>query len=390
MELTAHSSTVGGAITKQQNTRRIAMEYSTIISLDVSDKTSKVCIMSKNAGRKQILEETTIYTTKDALLAYLKTKNPTWPVVFETGTHCRWMEKVVKSFGMKPIVANPAHMRMVTESNTKNDRNDARELARIALADVELLHPVSLRSEICQQMLRLLKARDVMISVRTKFVNQLRGFAKSMGFRLPNCSANKVYLLDKSQWPEDFETVAWPIMDILETIEIKIKAYESQIKKLASSPDLKDKIDRVREVYGIGLLSGCALVASIDADPDRFSKARDAGAYFGVVPKQRQSGEMDMQCHITLSGSEFVRNLMVESAQIALRESARDTDIKLKGLRICQRGGKIAKKKAIIAVARCLIVTAVALLKHPERKYIPLSEKGRVELEAMRMIEAVA
>ena len=67
-------------------------------------------------------------------------------------------------------------------------------------------------------------------------------------------------------------------MDILETIEIKIKAYESQIKKLASCPDLKDKIDRVREVYGIGLLSGCALVASIDADPDRFSKARDAGA----------------------------------------------------------------------------------------------------------------
>lgn len=390
MELKAHSSTVGGAITKQQNTRRTAMEHSTIISLDVSDKTSKVCIMSKIAGRKQILEETTIYTTKDALLAYLKTKNPTWPVVFETGTHCRWIEKVVKSLGMKPIVANPAHMRMVTESNTKNDRNDARELARIALADVELLHPVSLRSEICQQMLRLLKARDVMISVRTKFVNQLRGFAKSMGFRLPNCSANKVYLLNKSQWPEDFETVAWPIMDILETIEIKIKAYESQIKKLASSPDLKDKIDRVREVYGIGLLSGCALVASIDADPDRFSKARDAGAYFGVVPKQRQSGEMDMQCHITLSGSEFVRNLMVESAQIALRESARDTDIKLKGLRICQRGGKIAKKKAIIAVARCLIVTAVALLKHPERKYIPLSEKGRVELEAMRMIEAVA
>ena len=366
------------------------MEYSTIISLDVSDKTSKVCIMSKIAGKKQILEETTIYTTKDALLAYLKTKNPTWPVVFETGTHCRWMEKVVKSLGMKPIVANPAHMRMVTESNTKNDRNDARELARIALADVELLHPISLRSEICQQMLRLLKARDVMISVRTKFVNQLRGFSKSMGFRLPSCSANKVYLLDKSQWPEDFETVAWPIMDILETIEIKIKAYESQIKKLASCPDLKDKIERIREVYGIGLLSGCALVASIDADPDRFSKARDAGAYFGVVPKQRQSGEMDMQCHITLSGSEFVRNLMVESAQIALRESARDTDIKLKGLRICQRGGKIAKKKAIIAVARCLIVTAVALLKHPERKYIPLSEKGRLELDAMRMIEAVA
>ena len=366
------------------------MEYSTIISLDVSDITSKVCVMTKIDGRKRILEETTIQTTKDAFRAYLSAKNPTWPVVFETGTHCRWMEKTVKSLGMKPIVANPAHMRMVTESNTKNDRNDARELAKIALADVELLHPVSLRSEICQQMLRLLKARDVMVAVRTKFVNQLRGFAKSMGFRLPSCSACKVYLLDKLQWPQDFENVAWPIMDVLEMIETKIKVYESQIKKLAVCPELKDKIERVREVYGIGLLSGCALVASIDADPDRFAKARYAGAYFGLVPKLRQSGEMDMQCHITRAGSEFVRNLLVESAQITLRENAKDTDIKLKALRICARGGKIAKKKAVIAAARCIVVTAVALLKRPDKEYIPLSEKRRLEFEAMRMMETVA
>lgn len=366
------------------------MECDTIIALDVSDRTAKVCVMGKIAGRKHIIEQTTIQMTKDAFRAYLGAKNPSWPVVFETGTHCRWMENTVKSLGMKPIVANPARMRMMSESNTKNDRNDARELAQMALADVDLLHPVSLRGETCQQMLRLLKARDAMVAVRTKFVNQLRGFAKSMGFRLPGCSARKVGRLDKTQWPDDFEAVAWPIMDVLETLELKIKAYESQIRKLASSPELEAKIDRVREVYGIGLLSGCALVASIDANPERFSKARDAGAYFGLVPKQRQSGEMDMQCHITMAGSEYVRNLMVESAQIALRDGAKDTDIKLKGLRICERGGRIARRKAVIAVARCLVVTAVALLKHPEREYVPLSEKGRLGFEAMRMINAIA
>ena len=231
--------------------------------------------MGKTAGRKRIIEETTVQMTKDAFIAYLATKNPTWPVVFETGTHCRWMEKAVKAPGMKPIVANPARLRMLSESDTKNDRNDARELAQMALADVDLLHPVSLRGETCQQMLRLLKARD-------------------------------------------------------------------------------------------------------------------AGAYFGPVPKQHQSGEMDMQCHITMAGSEFVRNLMVESARIALWDGAKDTDIKLKGLRICERGGKIAKRKAVIAVARSLVVTAVALLKRPEREYVPLSEKGRAEFEAMRMIDAVA
>ena len=365
-------------------------EYYTTIGMDVSDRTTKVCVMAKERGARRIIEETTIPTTKDGLRAYLSGKSSDWPVVFETGTHCRWMKREVESLGMKAIVANPSRLRMVTESNTKNDRNDARELARFALADVGLLHPVRLRSESCQQMLRLMKARDMLVKVRTMCVNELRGFAKSMGFRLPSCPANKVHALDKAEWPDDFESVAWPLMDMLETIDLKIRAYESQIRSLAESGELKEKVDRVREVYGIGLLSGVALVASIDADPGRFRKARDAGAYFGLVPKQRQSGEMDAQCHITRAGSDFVRRLMIEAAQIAMRESARDTDVKLRGLRICARGGKIAKKRALVAVARCLVVTAVALLKNPDADYVPLSEQARREFQALRSEETAA
>ena len=230
----------------------------------------------------------------------------------------------------------------------------------------------------------------MLVKVRTMHVNELRGFAKSMGFRLPSCPANRVHALDKAGWPDDFESLAWPLMDMLETIDLKIRAYEAQIRSLAESGELKDKVGRVREVYGIGLLSGAALVASIDADPGRFRKARDAGAYFGLVPRQRQSGEMDAQCHITRAGSGFVRRLMIEAAQIAMRESARDTDVKLKGRRICARGGRIAKKRALVAVARCLVVTAVALLKNPDAEYVPLSEPARREFEAMRSDEATA
>ena len=365
-------------------------EYYTTIGMDVSDRTTKVCVMAKERGARSILEETMIPTTRDGLRAYLSGKRADWPVVFETGTHCRWMKREVEALGMKAIIANPSKLRMVTESNTKNDRNDARELARFALADVELLHPVRLRSERCHQVLRLMKARDLLVKVRTMHVNELRGFAKSMGFRLPGCPANRVHTLDKAGWPDDFESLAWPLMDMLETIDLKIRAYESQIRSLAESGELRDKVDRVRKVYGIGLLSGAALVASIDADPDRFRKARDAGAYFGLVPKQRQSGEMDVQCHITRAGSDFVRRLLVEAAQIAMRDSARDTDVKLKGLRICARGGKIAKKRALVAVARCLVVTAVALLKKPDADYVPLSERARLEFEAMRSAETAA
>jgi len=363
-------------------------EYYTTIGMDVSDRTTKVCVMAKERGARRIVEEATIPTSKESLRTYLSGKSPDWPVVFETGAHCRWMKREVESLGMKAIVANPSKLRMVTESNTKNDRNDARELARIALADVGLLHPVRLRREPCQQALRLLKARDGLVKVRTALVNELRGFAKSMGFRLPDCPANRAHALDKSGWPADFEAVAWPLMDVLETVDLKIRAYESQIRAVVGSPELGEKVERVREVYGIGLLSGCALVASIDADPSRFRKARDAGAYFGLVPRQRQSGDVDEQCHVTKAGSALVRRLMIEAAQMVMRNSSRDTDAKLKGERICARGGRIAKKKALVAVARCLVVTAVALLKKPEAKYVPLSEAARREFEALRTTAA--
>ena len=125
-------------------------EHHATIGMDVSDRTTKVCIMAKERGARHVLEETTIPTAKDGLRAYLSGKSTDRPVVFETGAHCRWMKREVESLGMKATAANPSRLRMVTESNTKNDRNDARELARLALAGVEPLRPVRLRGERCQ------------------------------------------------------------------------------------------------------------------------------------------------------------------------------------------------------------------------------------------------
>ena len=112
--------------------------------------------------------------------------------------------------------------------------------------------------------------------------------------------------------------------------------------------------------------------------------ARDVGAYLGMIPKQDQSGEVDKQLHITHAGSEICRTALVECAGVAMMSNAPDTDIKLKGLRIAMRGGKIAKRKAKVAVARTMAVTIVALLKDPTKEYVPLSEAGKKGFERYR------
>lgn len=354
------------------------MEYSTTIGVDVSDRTSKVCVMTKRpGGERQVLVETTCPTTREGFAETFAKFERSWPVVFETGTHCRWMDRCFRELGFGTIVANPSKIPSVTKSNTKNDRNDARELARLAIADVAMLHPVKLRGEAYQRMLRYHRGRSALVGVRTKLVNQLRGFAKSVGYRIGGCSAENFHRVDRSGWPSELEDVGWPILDAVETVNLKIRAFEKAIRDLADEPEFRDMVERCREVYGIGEIGSTAFVAAIGGDPGRFGHARDVGAYLGVIPRQDQSGDVDRQLHITHAGSTLVRTILVECAGVALQEGAMDTDVKLKGLRIAMHGGRIARRKAKLAVARCLAVTMLALLKDPGRKYVPLSEEGR-------------
>ena len=78
-----------------------------------------------------------------------------------------------------------------------------------------------------------------------------------------------------------------------------------------------------------------------------------------------------------------MRRLLVECAQMILRDGSIETNLKIKGMRICARGAKIAKRKAITAVARSLAVLMVAMLKKMEAPYVPLSEANEKELAAI-------
>ncbi len=372
------------------------MEYCTTIGADVSDTKTKVCVMTKlPGGERRIVLETTCATTREGFEETFSKFERSWPVVFETGTHCRWMDRLFRGMGFKTIVANPGKIPSITKSNTKNDRNDARELARLAIADTAMLHPVFLRDEVFQQMLRFHHARNMLISQRTQTINQIRGFAKSIGFRLEKASTERFHEMRKVGWPRDLEECVWPLMGSLKTINLKIKAYDKFIARLAEKPEFKTMVDRVRVVYGIGVVGATVFVAAIGGRPDRFDRARDVGAYLGMIPKQDQSGDTDKQLHITHAGSDIVRTTLVECAGVVLKSNAKDTDLKLKGLRIALRGGRIAKKKARVAVARELAVTMLALLKNPDREYVPLSEDGKkgferynAELEYLTMQKA--
>ena len=111
----------------------------------------------------------------------------------------------------------------------------------------------------------------------------------------------------------------------------------------------------LRQVKGVGPLTSLAYVLTLE-NPERFAKSRDVGPYLGLVPKQEDSGDSQPQLGISKAGDEMVRRLLVGSAHYILGPFGPDTDLRRYGLRLCERGGKNAKKRAAVAVARKLAV----------------------------------
>jgi len=111
----------------------------------------------------------------------------------------------------------------------------------------------------------------------------------------------------------------------------------------------------LRQVGGVGALTSLAYILSLE-DPARFRKSRELGPFLGMVPRQNQSGAADPQLRITTTGDAYLRRLLVGSAQYILGPFGPDCDLRRWGLRLAERGGTNAKKRAVVGVARKLAV----------------------------------
>ena len=144
-----------------------------------------------------------------------------------------------------------------------------------------------------------------------------------------------------------------PVVRVTAMLSDCIQEYDKKIEKLAREKYGHTAL--LRQVKGVGPITALAYVLTLE-NPNRFVKSRDVGPYLGLVPRQEDSGESQPQLGISKAGDTMVRKLLVGSAQYILGPFGPDTDLRRYGLRLCERGGKNAKKRAAVAVARKLAV----------------------------------
>jgi transposase len=235
----------------------------------------------------------------------------------------------------------------------KNDRIDANKLARLGRVDPQSLFPMEHRSPEVRQDLVVLRARDTLVQVRTQLINATRGLVKSMGARLPKCSSPSFSKKVEEALPAEVCEALLPLVRLAEALSDRIKDYDERIEKLG--PEKYEHTELLRQVKGVGSLTSLAYVLTLE-NPDRFGKSRDVGPYLGLVPQQEDSGDSQPQLRISKAGDGMLRRLLVGSAHYILGPFGPDTDLRRYGLRLCERGGKNAKKRAAVAVARKLAV----------------------------------
>ncbi len=315
--------------------------------LDVSDKTTHVCVVDAEGS---VVRRDVVATDPDVLAKWLCKHCPgVQRIVLETGPLSTFLYHglVERKLPVVCICARHAKKALSARVN-KSDVNDAESLAQ--LCRTGWFKPVHMKAGATHIDRAALKIRAQVVTSRNAMANQLRGMLKLFGLRMgmvttPNKRRERLDALF-GQRP-DLRPVFIPLVESIEALEAQLITSA----KLLSARAAADPVaSRLMTAPGVGPITALAFKASVE-DPGRFARSSDVGAYAGLVPRRNQSGERDYKGHISKAGDAMLRHALYEAANSILARLKRPCALTDWGKRLADAKGP---KRARVAVARKL------------------------------------
>ena len=214
----------------KKNSRSKERHPAETIGVDLGDKRSRYAIVDEEGA---VVEEGSFRNHAESLARHFGNRGRA-RVALEVGTQSAWMAREFTKLGHEVIVANARELKWITSSDTKNDRNDARKLARLARADRNLLAPVEHRSAGQQAELAVIRARDALVRARTMLVNTARGLAKGFGLRLPASLTDTFGARALAGIAEPLRAALSGMLEHIDALSVKIGDYDRRIAEVAA------------------------------------------------------------------------------------------------------------------------------------------------------------
>ena len=325
------------------------------VGLDIHSKRISICVLT-SAGK--IMHRSQVKTI-DQMMRILEGLSDRFEVCYEASCGYGHFHDLLKPVAARVLVAHPGRLRLIFRSSDKNDRKDAERLAKLLyLGEAPTVHVPSLDVRTWRE---LINCRSQVISKRTSAKNSLRSLLRSAGQsapRYPSLWTKKgVAWLRQLELPTPSQQLRRDLLlEEIETLNRQLRRLERELNARAQQTPA---VSQLRSIPGVGIRTAEAMAAFVD-DPHRFAKAKSVGRYFGLVPRQDQSGEKNRLGHITREGAPVVRRLVAEAAWQARRRSP---TVRAYFDRI-QQDDPHRKKIAVVATSHYLVRAMWAMLKN--------------------------
>ena len=264
---------------------------------------------------------------------------------------------------------------------SKTDASDARGLADLARLGQRTVSKVHLTSVEFQDLRSELMLREQLIRVRVSAELGIRSRLASVGRRLRISTAVGALRRDvetelailKVEEGIDLSGQLGPLIDVAEILREYVRGMDRALHKRARENAV---CSLLMEIPGVGPLCALSFYAAVE-DPNRFGHPADVGAYFGLIPRRHQSGEISYSLGITKTGSKLVRKNLVMAV---LMMRTRNIDCALRDWHISLRD-RIGPGRAKVAAARKLAVLMLTMWKSGTH-FRPYPEKLSADVDA--------
>jgi transposase len=324
-----------------------AMTY--YAGLDVSLRTVNLCVID-DAG--EFFSETKLASDVQDIVAWLDDLEfDVESIGLEAGTLTQYLTYGLQAAGFEVVCMEARQVKgALSAMRNKTDKHDARGIAQILRSGwYSRVHVKSMQSHHIRM---LLSSRKAVLSKCVDLENEVRGLFKIFGIKLPPKLGHGAFdpaVRDIIEVDKTLSHALLPLLDARLVLYQTFRVLDNRTRHLANDDPV---CVRLMSVPGVGFITALTFKAGVD-DPTRFKRSRTVGAHFGLTPRRFQSGEMDIEGHISKCGDADVRSTLYTAANALLTRSSRWSPLKAWGMKLAKTRGH---RKAVIAVARKLAV----------------------------------
>jgi transposase len=351
-----------------------------IVGCDFHPQWQQVAVFDRETG--EISEHKLMNGDGEAERFYRALEVPV-RVGIEACGNCQWFIDLLSKIGHEVWIGDAAKIRASAVRKQKTDRRDAEHILKLLIEDrfPRLWMPSSEQRDQRQMLIH----RHKLVEIRTRVKNGLQHLAMNRGVQ----RKGRLWSKQGQQELAALDLPGWAgrrrkdLLVLLSGLDPQIHELDQAVEKAAQD---NPQARLLMTQPGVGPITALAYVLTI-GEVSRFPSSGQVASYLGLIPSEHSSGGKQRFGSITKQGNRFLRQLLVEAAQSAVRY---DPDFRKQYQARCHH---MAKGVAKVAAARRLAVRLYWMLRHnlsyPEIAHIESSSRVplAVNKKAAELIE---